>query len=288
MTEKKKIRKYAVIGDPIKHSLSPQMHNAAFNALGIDAEYLAIQVRDSELAEFTDEARNNLCGFNVTIPHKNSIIPYLDDISTECGLSGSVNTVTNKNGFLYGESTDGYGLGTAIGEEFGIPTKGTKFLFVGCGGTVRAVAFYLLEHGAGGLFFANRTVSKAELLVKALCERYPNSILDCSPLNDGNKLKRLISQTSVIIQATSLGLKPGDASPLPPDLLRPELCIYDIIYGETAFLSSARRKGCKTADGRSMLLHQGAQAFSIWTGMDAPIDCMRVALNKAFLLRQPA
>ena len=277
--------KYAVIGDPVAHSLSPQLHNPAFKALGINAEYIMVHVRENELAAFAERARNEFAGFNITVPHKNAIIPFLDSISGECGLTGSVNTVKNTNGHLHGESTDGYGLETAINEEFGIPIKGNCFLFVGTGGTVKAVSFHFAAKGAECLLFANRTVSKSETLVDELRRSCPGTKYSCCSLGDGKQLGEFASNASVVIQCTSLGLKEEDPSPLPEQFFRPGKCCYDTIYKDTAFIRTARKKGCRTAGGLSMLLHQGAKSFSIWTGKAAPVEVMRKSLYDEFARR---
>lgn len=270
--------KYAVIGDPIVHSLSPQMHNAAFKAAGINAEYIAVHVKEEELAHFADRARKEFSGFNITVPHKNTIIPFLDSISDECRLTGSVNTVINSNGRLHGESTDGYGLETAMGEEFCIPVEGNCFLFLGTGGTVKAVSYHFAGAGAKKLFFSNRTVSKSQSLIEELEDSYPRTEYDCCGPEDERLMDDFVSSSAVIIQCTSLGLKPEDPSPLDERFFRLGKCYYDTIYRNTAFLKTAVEKGCKAAGGLSMLLHQGAKSFSIWTGKPAPVEAMRKAL----------
>ena len=271
-------RKYAVIGDPIKHSLSPQMHNAAFNALGIDAEYSAIHVKKDDLAKFADYAKQELAGFNVTVPHKNAIIPYLDEISDLCSETGSVNTVTVNNGRLIGDSTDGYGMEMAIKEAFNINLKGNSFLFIGCGGTVKAVSHYFITQGADKLFIANRTVSTAEELSESLTSSTGKDVY-FSALNDIEKLKYFAEQVSVIIQATSLGLKESDPSPFPENLIQPGTAMFDTIYKNTSFLRDAAKHNAPCANGSMMLVHQGAKSFSIWTGQNAPIEVMKKAVR---------
>ncbi|HBC85762.1 MAG TPA: shikimate dehydrogenase [Lentisphaeria bacterium] len=283
MSDKK--LKYAVIGDPVAHSLSPQLHNPAFKALGINAEYVSVHVKEQELPVFAERARKEFAGFNITVPHKNAIIPFLDSISDECKLTGSVNTVKNTNGHLHGESTDGYGLETAINEEFGIPVKGNCFLFVGTGGTVKAVSFHFAAKGAERLLFANRTVSKSETLVDELKRSRPGTKYSCCSLDDKKLLSEFISKTTVVIQCTSLGLKDGDPCPLEKEFFRQEKFYYDTIYRETAFIQAAKRMGCRTAGGLSMLLHQGVASFSIWTGQKAPVEVMRKSLYDEFAKR---
>ena len=165
--------KFAVIGDPIKHSLSPIMHNATLNAMGIEGDYSAIHVKKENLAEFVEYAKKELDGFNITVPHKKNILPFLDEVSAECLLSESVNTVTIKNGKLIGESTDGYGLEHALKECFDLSIGGSSFCFVGCGGVANAVAFYFASKGIKQLSFINRTVSKATELAERLAINYP-------------------------------------------------------------------------------------------------------------------
>ncbi len=277
--------KYAVIGDPVAHSLSPQLHNPAFKALGIDAEYMTVHVKERDLSAFTEKARREFAGFNITVPHKNAIIPFLDSISDECRLTGSVNTVKNVNGHLHGESTDGYGLETAILEEFGIPVKGNRFLFVGTGGTVKAVSFHFAAKGSVALFFSNRTVSKSEELAGELAKSFPSVKCSCCSQEDMKSLGDFVEASAVVVQCTSLGLKDGDPNPLPTVFFIPGKCYYDTIYRETAFIQAAKRKGCRTAGGLSMLLHQGARSFTIWTGRDAPVEIMRKSLYDEFLRR---
>lgn len=270
--------KYAVIGDPIAHSFSPQMHNAAFKALGISAEYMAVHVKEQELPAFAERARKEFAGFNITVPHKNAIIPFLDSISDECRLTGSVNTVINRGGLLHGESTDGYGLETAIREEFNIGLAGNRFLFLGTGGTVKAVSFHFAAKGAIALFFANRTVSKSRDLIDELDKAYTETEYFCCSPEDERLMDDFVSRSSVVIQCTSLGLKPEDPSPLDDKYFRRGKYYYDTIYKNTAFLRIAGEKGCRGAGGLSMLLHQGARSFSMWTGEAAPVEVMRKAL----------
>ncbi len=276
---KTRTKKYAVIGDPISHSLSPGMHNAAFKALGIDAEYSAIHVKKEGLAKFADFARGELAGFNVTVPHKNAIISHLDGISDMCKITGSVNTITVKNGRLFGDSTDGYGLQMAIKEAFGIDVKGNSFLFLGCGGTVKAVSYHFIKEGAKKLFIANRTLSKADELTKYLI-KCTNSDVQCTAINQTNTLDHFLDSASVVIQATSLGLKETDPSPLPKELIRNKTVMFDTIYKNTEFLKNAAQNGVKSANGSLMLVHQGARSFSIWTKKDAPIEVMKNAIKR--------
>jgi shikimate dehydrogenase len=277
MIEKTKL--YAVIGDPIKHSKSPLMHNAAFKALKMNAEYKAIHVPESELGEFVDYAKNNLEGFNVTVPHKKNIIQYLDYISDECKVTQSVNTISVKNGKLYGESTDGYGLEAAVFEAFSVPLQNNDFLFLGAGGTVNAVSYHFLNNGAESVFIVNRTLSKAEAIIERLKQSFPQKNIRCAQSNDLDTINEMLDSVKVVIQATSLGLNDSDPSPMPKKLMRPNICMFDAIYKITKFLQDAEKSSCPISPGHSMLIHQGAKSFEIWTGTKPNIEVMRQALE---------
>ena len=269
---------YAVIGDPIAHSLSPVMQNAGFRAAGIDADYSAKHVSREGLEKFAEKARSELSGFNITVPHKNAIIPFLDELSENARLCGSVNTVTIKDGKLKGESTDGYGLETALNESFGIDIAENSFCFLGCGGAARAAAFYFASKGPRRIFFINRTVTKADELASEISNAFPGfETAACSPLDDA-LVKEFLAESKVLIQCTSLGLKPDDPPPIDPEIIPEGICLYDTIYKKTALLEYASENDIRYADGRSMLLHQGAKSFSIWTGVSAPVEAMREAL----------
>ena len=271
---------YAVIGDPVAHSLSPEMQNAGFTELGLGAPYGKYHVKVDEIAELVKFARENLRGFNITVPHKKNIIPFLDNISRPAKLAKSVNTVTVRDGKLFGDSTDGFGLATALNEAFKTKVDGGKFIFIGCGGAVQAVAFYFASIGAAQLCFVNRTVEKAEALAQGIANNYASITKYCSP-NDKKQLQEFIDSSTVLIQGTSLGLKADDPLPLDVALLNSNIAIYDTIYKPTPLLRYAAEHEINYADGRTMLLHQGAKSFEIWTGHQAPVEQMRNALEAA-------
>ena len=277
--------KYAVIGDPVAHSLSPEMQNAGFEALGMGKCYGKFHVTAETFPEFVEFARENLDGFNITVPHKQRIIPYLDGISHEADLTGSVNTVIIKSGSLYGDSTDGYGLENALREAFGLDLNDSRILFIGCGGAVQATAFHFAARGVGTLYLANRTLNKAEALSFKIRENYPECECFCCTLDDDGTLKNFIAGASVAVQGTSLGLKDDDPMPINPVLLD-DICFYDTIYKQTPLLRAAATAGLKTADGRTMLLHQGIKSFELWTGKKAPVEEMRRALYEAMEQRK--
>ena len=270
---------YAVIGDPIKHSKSPQMHNAAFRDLGMNAEYSAIHVSEKELSKFAENARKNLSGFNVTVPHKENIIQYLDGISDECKITRSVNTVSSKDGKLFGQSTDGYGLEMALQEAFDVDLSGNSFMFLGCGGTVNAVAYHFLNSGAKELFIVNRTISKAEELVDSLRKIFPQKTIECAQSKDKSRINQMLDSVKVVIQATSLGLNENDPSPLSPEMMRPAICMFDTIYKKSGFLKAAKKYGCRCAEGEGMLVTQGIKSFEIWTGIKPSAEVMRETLQ---------
>ena len=210
---------FAVIGDPIAHSLSPIMHSAALKHLDLNGIYEAVRVPLEELQAFTEYARKNLNGFNITVPHKKNIIPFLDDITETAAFAESVNTVTVKEGKLFGDSTDGYGLATALQEAFGLTIPGASIVFIGCGGAAHAAASYFALQGAARIAILNRSVDKAENLALKLKEKSQTIVAEAFSINDPVSIQQAMAGAQVAIQCTSLGLKADDPPPIPPEFL---------------------------------------------------------------------
>jgi len=271
--------RYAVIGDPVAHSLSPAMQNAAFMTLKRPERYGKFHVTAERLPEFAAFAREHLLGFNITVPHKTAIIPLLDEMTPEAQAVHSVNTVAIRNGRLWGDSTDGYGLETALYEAFGFRTAGAEAVILGAGGAAQAVAGHLVRHGIRRLTIVNRTLAKAEALASLLADE--NAVIETVAADADATLARVFARADVVIQATSAGLHPGDAPPVAPESLTRARALFDMIYHRTPLQEFARQHGIACADGRGMLLHQGAKSFSLWTGAEAPVEAMREALNAA-------
>ncbi len=276
------MRNYAVIGDPVGHSRSPGMQNAAFEHYRLGSPYVKRHVRPGELGAFVEEARRTLAGFNCTVPHKSAIIPYLDEVDPKALAASSVNTVTvREDGTLAGTSTDGYGLEMALETNFGRPLAGTEVCFIGCGGAAHATSFHLAERGVRTIRLANRTLSKAEELAEKLRAANPGLAVETALPSDSDTLARWFAATDFLIQATSLGLRETDPAPFDLGLLRPGLrmAVFDTIYLDTPVLLKARQTGLPAAGGAAMLLYQGAKSFEIWTGLAAPIDAMRAGME---------
>ncbi|MFH2069534.1 MAG: shikimate dehydrogenase [Candidatus Omnitrophota bacterium] len=268
----------ALFGCPIKHTLSPLFQNAAFQALKMNTIYLALEVTPEELQGAIKAIRSlKFLGANLTIPHKETVIPFLDEISSMAKKCGSVNTIINHGGKLRGETTDGPGFILSLKEEAGITPKGKRVLLVGAGGAARAVAFALAEVKAD-VYLTNRTAEKGEKLVSDLKNYYPQNTIAYIPfLEKSEALRR--KKIDVLINATSVGLKTEEELFRPEDLTgKPVVC--DLIYNrKTLLLQSAQKLGLKTIDGLGMLIHQGALSFQLWTGKTAPIKTMFAAVK---------
>ncbi|HYA31222.1 MAG TPA: shikimate dehydrogenase [Thermodesulfovibrionales bacterium] len=261
-----------LFGYPVEHSLSPAMHNAAFEHLGLDYRYVTFSVRPDLLNDAVKGiVAMNLRGVNVTVPHKEKVISLLDKVNEEASFLGAVNTILNDKGTLTGFNTDGRGFMESLSEE-GITVKGRKILILGAGGACRAVSYYLSESAANLQIF-DVDHSKALKLVNDLSAIRPNITLR-KQLTD-------LGETEVLINATPLGLKEADPSPVDIALISGRLTVCDLIYRETPLLKAAARKGCKTLNGLGMLLHQGVLSFEIWTGVKPPVDLMRSAIEDA-------
>jgi shikimate dehydrogenase len=258
-----------IFGYPIEHTLSPLMHNAAFNALGLDICYVAFKVSPAELSHAIKAIQSlNMLGVNITVPHKESVIPLLGKVDEEAYFIGAVNTIVNSEGTLIGYNTDGKGFISSLAEE-GISIDGKEILTIGAGGASRAISYYLSEK-ASKLSLYDINKPKAEKLVSDLNKIRKNVFL-LDHIED-------INEPQIIINATPLGLKPDDPLPLNPDFINSDMVICDLIYKDTKFLQEAKKKGARTLDGSGMLLWQGALAFELWTGIKPPIDVMRQAL----------
>ena len=273
------MKNLAVIGNPVSHSLSPVMHNAALSFLGIDSEYIAVKLEKKCVGNFIAEAAEKFLGFNVTVPYKTAVIPFLNTVEYESLLSQSVNTVvSDKAGKLHGKSTDGYGLEKALEEIFHILPTDVNLFFIGCGGAAKAAAVHFLEKGVKSITFANRTVANAAQFADKLTRQYPKDKIKFCSLDNHDKINEFLDLNPIVIQSTSLGLKENDPSPLSIELFRGGLRVFDMICHRTNFLRLAENKKCLCADGRLMLLHQGARSFNIWTGIEPPIEIMKKAL----------
>ena len=261
-----------IFGCPIEHTLSPLMHNSAFQSLGLDMCYVAFKVLPEALPEAVQAIRSlNMLGVNITVPHKEKVIPLLDKVHEEASFIGAVNTVTNTEGILTGYNTDGRGFLSSLTEE-GISIDGKKIVIIGAGGAARAVGYYLAEKASTlSLFDTDRP--KAQKLVTDLNQIRSNVSLIMD-------IEHAV-KPDIIINATPLGLKPGDPLPLNPDLITSNMVICDLVYKKSDLLKEAELKGAKIIDGSGMLLWQGALAFELWTGVKPPVEIMRdVLLSK--------
>lgn len=268
----------ALLGFPVEHSRSPAMHNAAFQALGLDYRYVPFAVPPAALEYATKGARAlGFAGANLTIPHKERVIPWLDDLSREARLIGAVNTIVRRGERLIGYNTDAGGFLHAFREDTGARVRGGRFLVLGAGGAARAVIVALAMAGARGIAVANRSPRRAREVIRRLRPAFP-AVEWSTP-----SLRSLPSARGVrgVIQCTSVGMRPGDPSPVPRDWLEPHLVVYDLIYhAPTILLRDAESVGARCAGGLGMLLHQGAMAFTLWTRRKAPLAVMRRALGK--------
>ncbi|MCR4576001.1 MAG: shikimate dehydrogenase [Lentisphaeria bacterium] len=270
------MERYGLIGHPVGHSKSPAMQEAGFQTLGIQACYELIDVEPQNLVDIFQSMRKTHRGWNVTIPHKEAVVPLVDELDDEARQLGSVNTVVNVGGRLKGYSTDGYGLETALKEAFGFDFSGRSICFLGTGGAARATAVIAALHGAKRLLLVNRTVERAERLAESV--RKVGGTADVLPLDATAAIADALTGMDVLVQCTSLGLKADDPLPFSVELLPQGLPVMDMVYGRSRFRRLAGEAGHPNADGRGMLLHQGCRSFELWTGREAPVEEMRAAL----------
>jgi len=277
-----KIRICGIIGDPIEHTMSPVMHNTAFEKMGVDYLYLPFRVKKEELGKAIEGMRAlNIRGLNVTIPHKVAIIPFLDKLDRLAERIGAVNTIVNDDGVLTGYNTDATGFLQALLER-GIEPAEKKMVILGAGGASRAISFILAERGAH-LVILNRLLELdwAEELACQISHAFKKEV-KALELNEENLLT-VLEGADVLINATSVGMYPNiDETPVTANLLSPDLVVLDIVYNpiKTRLLTEAEAAGAKTISGLDMFVWQGALAFEKWTGLKAPVELMREEVIK--------
>jgi shikimate dehydrogenase len=276
-----KTRVCGVIGDPIEHSLSPTIHNVAFNHLKLDFVFLAFRVKAAELEDALRGMRGlGIHGLNVTMPHKSTVIHCLDKVDSTVRFLGSANTILNEDGELSGFNTDGIGALKALREN-GVELSGKSVLLLGAGGAAKAIAFSLAQE-VGELAVLNRSAEKAEELAEALGRMFNRKVVGGALSPDA--VEKTLRDSDILINATSVGMKPNlSQSLVAPQWLRSDLTVMDIVYNpvETKLAKDAKAAGARVVSGVEMLIYQGAASFEIWTGRSAPIEVMRkAALNK--------
>jgi len=272
---------YAVLGHPIGHTLSPVMHNASMESLGLDAIYLAFDVHPDRLISVLASMRDmGFGGVNLTVPLKEIAFQHLTDLDESARIMGAVNTVSFHDENMRGHNTDGYGFVQAVNEAFGPSIKQEHLFVLGTGGAGRAVALTCAGQGAASLTLSDLDLDR--------CERVADEIRRVAPalpvsIVTGSDATQAARTADIIIQSTPVGMKKDDPSLLPPEAFRTGQKVYDLIYmyPETALLKIARDRGAQVANGLGMLLHQGARAFTIWTGLEPDTEAMRQALEHA-------
>jgi len=269
-----KAKVFAVIGDPVEHSLSPTMHNAAFSQLGINAVYVALHVTPANLAAaIAGFKAAGIAGLNVTIPHKAAVISLVDELDGSAKSVGAVNTIINREGKLVGYNTDVYGFAHALTRLVG-NTKGMKVVILGAGGASHAVVQAF--DGSNEIVILNRSVENAQKIVDIAKAGKATALA----LNEQN-IKESLKNADLLVNATPLGLH-GE-NPVPDGLLRKDLAVFDLTYERkkpTQLVEAARKVGAKAADGKELLLYQGVKAFELFTGKPAPIEVMRRAIEE--------
>src|SRR5436853_1151447 len=277
-----------VFGDPVEHSLSPQLQNAALKQCKIDMQYARFHILPDELREAIDLIRKlEFVGINLTIPHKIAAIDLLDSVEENVKQIGAANVIRIDDGKVRGFNTDGRGFARAVREEFSVDLRDLRVMILGAGGAARAIALQCGKENCERLVIANRAFEKGRLLVDSLQNFFagPKVLGPVPRLQairwDEAAFRFQIANVDLIVNATPVGLKRGDPSPIPSRLLAPHLMIYDTIYSaeRTPLILAAIEAGARAAKGLSMLLHQGALAFEIWFQREAPLEVMRKAIS---------
>lgn len=283
---------FAVLGKPIHHSLSPIMHRAAFEAAAISAQYVRIECSEDTLEPTLHELRRiGARGWNCTLPLKEAMYQLCDERDAHAEKLGAVNTVINQNGQLIGLNTDGPGWVTAVREAFGVDVRDLRILILGAGGAGRALALQAALEDCETLVIANRTFERAQQVAQDAERLFPtkNKLSGSASSRvhavnwHSEAMRQAIRNADLVVNATALGWKLTDPSVVPGNWLLPHLLVYDTVYRPriTPFLRAAATAGARISNGLGMLLHQGAMAWSLWTGREAPISAMRHALEKA-------
>jgi shikimate dehydrogenase len=266
-----------LFGWPVSHSLSPAMHNAAFAQLGLNWAYIPLPLAPEQVGQAIPSLQTfNFKGANVTIPHKQAVMRYLDHIDPAAQAIGAVNTIALKDDGVHGYNTDEYGFLQPL-LNTGFQPKNTHCLILGAGGAARATVFSLANAGAKSITVCNRTVERAAFLVDDLHASFPQVRLSSETLSQ-HTLKSVGQRVDLVVNTTSVGMSPQtQATPWPDDVPLPPALIYDLVYNppETHFLQQAKAAGLQVIDGLDMLVYQGAKSFEIWTGQTPPIDLMR-------------
>jgi shikimate dehydrogenase len=276
-----------VFGDPVAHSLSPKIQNAAFKHHKIDMQYAVFQIAPNELADGLRLVRElDFVGLNLTVPHKIRALDYIDDVNPTVIKIRALNTVAVREGKLIGFNTDALAFSRAIRQEFAVDLRDLRVMILGAGGAARAIASQCGMESCERLVVANRTLTKANELVEQLREFFvgprvlgPVARLQAIPWEEA-AFRFQIANVDLVVNATPLGLSRTDPSPLPARLLAPHLMIYDTVYahGRTLFVGAGLEAGARAANGLSMLVHQAALSFQTWFGREAPLELMRQAI----------
>ena len=274
-----------VIGFPIEHTISPGIHNAAFAALRLDCVYLPFAVRPENLGRaIAGLSSLGIIGINVTIPHKETVIQYLNEISEEARRIGAVNTVVIKQERLIGHNTDGKGFVQALKEEGKIDIQGKKVIILGAGGAGRAVAVQSGLEGAGELIIFDKEEERARRLSADIKRDIPQLRVETVSRNE---IKPNLNEADILVNATPAGMKADDELIINSQWLLPRTLVFDLIYNpqETRLMQAARKRGCAVVGGLGMLIHQGALSFELWTGKKAPLDVMKKAAKELMAVR---
>ena len=278
-----KTKIYGLIGNPVEHSISPAMHNAAFGKMGLDCAYTPFRVEKESLAAAINAVKAlNMGGLNVTIPHKVAVIPFLDELEPLAQKIGAVNTIINDDGNLKGYNTDAGGFLNALLQK-GVEPRAKKAVVIGAGGASRAISFTLMEMGAEIVILNRRQeIGWAVELAAAISDSFKKEV-KALELNNDN-LTAALDSADILVNATSVGMSPdANQSPVPSMLLKAQLVVFDAVYNplKTRLLAEAESSGALTVSGIDMLVWQGALAFELWTGVKAPIDIMKASVLKA-------
>lgn len=273
-----KTKVYGIFGYPVKHSKSPTFQTAAFQHLGINAVYVPFEVNPENLQKAVESLKIlKILGVNITIPHKENVIQYVNELSQEVKIIKAANTIKNIDGYLIAYNTDWYGFIEGL-KEIEPDLERKNVLVIGAGGSSRAVVYGLLKENVDKIYLANRTVEKAQKLLDEYLQHFKivDKIIKPIPLSD---IEKFLDEVDIIVNTTSVGLNDEDYPIFNYDLLNDNHTVVDIIYKETKLLKAAKEKGCKYQNGYPMLIYQGAKSFEIWTGQKAPIDIMKKSLG---------